>query len=253
MWKRCLFVLCSALFVKCQVDLASENYFGKCLPHTIKFDGCIKDVINDLRPHYPTGLPDYGILPLDPFHAAEVPQKRSGPFFNYKLILRNVTESGWTQSQITRFRSDLNKNLVQYTQFFPDKRLKGSYEISGEFFGQKVQNQGSWDLRLIDYTQTTTATRKPIRDSRDVEVENPPIKAKIQIQTCKKLELHIGNLAGGRTIFENMLDWIINTAWQPGFVMLSPLINDLVSTAFTEIFNKDFQHFPFEQVFKNNV
>lgn len=50
------------------------------------------------------GLPDYGISPFDPFFAAEVPQKMGGPLFNYKLILRNVTESGWTSAQITRFK-----------------------------------------------------------------------------------------------------------------------------------------------------
>ncbi|XP_019867009.1 uncharacterized protein LOC109595999 [Aethina tumida] len=244
----CLFVLVGVVAVKCQVNL--EEYFKNCKLNTPTFDACVKDGINDLKPFYQSGLPDYGILPVDPFFAAEVPQKRSGPFFNYKLVLRNVTESGWTQSQITSFRSDLNKNQIQYTQFFPDKRLKGWYEISGTFLGQKVNNQGSWDLRLIDYTQTTTATRKPYRDFNGLEVKNPELKVKIEIKTCKKLELHIGNLAGGRTIFENMLDWIINTAWQPGFVVLSPLINDLVSTAFTEIFNKDFQYFPFETVFK---
>lgn len=52
-------------------------------------------------------------------------------------------------------------------------------------------------------------------------------------------------------ISENMLDWVINTAWQPGFVILRPLINDLVATAFTEILNKNFQNFPFEKVFAN--
>lgn len=53
-------------------------------------------------------------------------------------------------------------------------------------------------------------------------------------------------------VSEGALDWIINRAWQPGFVILSPFINELVSTAFTEIFNKDFENFPFERVFPNN-
>lgn len=50
------------------------------------------------------GLPEYGVLPFDPFFAKEVVQKRGGPNFNYKLRLKNVYERGWTQSRVTKFR-----------------------------------------------------------------------------------------------------------------------------------------------------
>lgn len=53
-------------------------------------------------------------------------------------------------------------------------------------------------------------------------------------------------------VSEGLLDRIINTAWQPGFVVLKPLINDLVSTAFTEIINNNFVNFPFDRVFGQN-
>ncbi|KAJ8921738.1 hypothetical protein NQ315_010648 [Exocentrus adspersus] len=182
-----------------------------------------KDVYN-----YHAGLPDYGIHSFDPFFASEIPQKRSLPFFNYKLLLKNVTESGWTASQVTKFKTDFTKHSVQITQFFPDKKLNGWYEIEGTFLGQKFKNEGSWKLSLFDYIQTLTVSRKPVKDSDGYETENPQIKVKCNIQSCKKLELHIGHLAGGLSIVENILDRIINSAWQPGFVVLSPLINDLI-------------------------
>lgn len=46
-----------------------------------------------------------GIEPFDPFYAKEVVQTRTlDPMFSYRLKLLNVTESGWTQSQVTRFK-----------------------------------------------------------------------------------------------------------------------------------------------------
>lgn len=63
-----------------------------------------------------------------------------------------------------------------------------------------MKNQGNWDLGLYDYTQTTTVTRKPVLDSRGIQIDNPPLKVKVNIQTCQKLELHIGHLAGGRAV-----------------------------------------------------
>lgn len=65
----------------------------------------VKICLKSDRPNYcVVGLPEYGVDPFDPFYANEIHQKRSGPFFNYRLVLRNVTEAGWTQSQVTRFR-----------------------------------------------------------------------------------------------------------------------------------------------------
>jgi hypothetical protein len=50
-------------------------------------------------------------------------------------------------------------------------------------------------------------------------------------------------------ISENILDGIINVSWRPFLPLVRPLIDDLVSTAFTEIFNKNFQNFPFRELF----
>jgi hypothetical protein len=98
------------------------------------------------------------------------------------------------------FRSDLNRNYIEYTQFFPEKRLNGLYEIEGTFFGNKVSNQGTWNLDLFDFLQTTKVTRKPRRNALGQAIPNPPLKAEFYVQTTNKLKLHIGHLAGGRTI-----------------------------------------------------
>lgn len=51
-----------------------------------------------------TGVSELEIPPFDPFFAKEVVQKRGFPGLNYRLILRNVHERGWTQSEVTKFR-----------------------------------------------------------------------------------------------------------------------------------------------------
>ncbi|KAH1024381.1 hypothetical protein HUJ05_003871 [Dendroctonus ponderosae] len=157
-----------------QVNL--ERHFSRCKVDNAGFDDCVKEGLNELTPYFESGLPEYGVDPFDPFYAQEVYQKMSGPFFSYKLILRNVSESGWTQSQVTGLRSDFPKDMIQITQFFPDKRLKGIYEIDGTFFGQKVKNSGSWNLALFDYIQTLSISRKPQRDLTGKEMARPPIK-----------------------------------------------------------------------------
>jgi hypothetical protein len=50
-------------------------------------------------------------------------------------------------------------------------------------------------------------------------------------------------------ISERVLDGIINVSWRPFLPIVKPLIDDLVSTAFTEIFNQYFQNFSFRDMF----
>ncbi|XP_076270153.1 uncharacterized protein LOC143202476 [Rhynchophorus ferrugineus] len=246
-WMFTVFVLIGVDNIRGQVDL--DDYFKNCKPdNSESFDDCLKDGLNGLRAYFKTGLPDYGVEPFDPFFASEVHQKRRGPFFDYKLVLHNVTESGWTNAEVTKIKTDPTKNQIQVTQSFPDKRLKGWYAIEGTFLGTKVKSSGGWNLALFNYSQTLTVSRKSSGSFGNL-LDSTPIKVKCNLHSCQKLELHIENLAGGRRIIETVLDRIINVAWPPGFYLLSPLINDLVGTAFTEIFTKDFQSFPFDRVF----
>ncbi|CAG9859242.1 unnamed protein product [Phyllotreta striolata] len=246
MFRTCLIIL-GATLVHCQIKL--EKIFEECHLQMPDFEDCLKNGMNQLNPYFREGLPDYGIEPFDPFFAEEVPFKSRMPLFNFNLILRNVTESGWTLSHVSSVKMNHNKNEVAITQSFPDKRLKGWFEFDGNILGAKVKTQGPWNLSLFDYTQTLTVSRKPAGPS--APLSHHPIKVKCNLHTCKNLELHVGNLAGGRSFLENMLDRVINAAWQPGFVILSPIINELVGTAFTDIFNRNFQTFPFSAVFPN--
>lgn len=76
------------------------------------------------------------------------------------------------------------------------------------------------------------------------------VRAQMDVQSIRDMKLHIKNLLSGKEFFENIFDKIINGAWMPGFMISRGLINELVSTAFTEIFDTSFRNFPFEKIFK---
>ncbi|KAJ4447901.1 hypothetical protein ANN_09910, partial [Periplaneta americana] len=222
--------------------------FKDCKMGSDDFDNCVKNTLNSLQKYFPTGLPQYNVGSFDPFFASEVNQKRGGPNMNYRLKLKNVYEMGWSKSHVTKFRSDPRNYMVKYSQFFPEKFLEGDYEIEGRVFDYPLNNKGRFNITLYNYTQTTTAVRRPhVRNGR--ESTTGPVKVKIEQDGIGDMKLHISNLLRGRSVMENILDGIINVSWRPFLPMVKPLIDDLVSTAFTDIFNKNFQNFPFEEVF----
>lgn len=60
--------------------------------------------------------------------------------------------------------------------------------------------------------------------------------------------MHISDfLVEGRENVDNLTDGVINSMWPIGFPIIKPIINELVSTAFTDIFNESFRYFPLQQ------
>ncbi|XP_012263651.2 uncharacterized protein LOC105690448 [Athalia rosae] len=239
-----IFVISAILLIWTTAASAEEfeDNFAKCRVGQAGFDVCVREGLNAIRPYFKTGLPKYNIDPFDPFFARKISATRGNQLLGFSLTLKNVTETGWTASKVTKFVSDLSNYRVQYTQSFPEKALAGDYEFTAQVFGMKIANKGTFTLTLYDLVQTTTTSRMP----------GAKLKTNVDVQTISNLDLHITNLVQGRRLIEGVLDRIINTMWQPGFVVMRSLINELVSTAFTEIFGKAFQKFPFEKLFKTN-
>lgn len=121
-------------------------------------------------------------------------------------------------------------------------------------------------------SQTTSVTR--------VGGPGGLLKVRVEIDKLGDLKLKISDLFGGRKIIglskethfsiipkkekkcqlnlsvlslitESTADFLINNMWKPGFPFVRPLINDLVSTAFTDIFNDSFRYFPIDDYIKN--
>ncbi|XP_045542432.1 uncharacterized protein LOC106707847 [Papilio machaon] len=212
-----------------------QRIFSPCHKSAPDFDQCIKRAFNKLKPYFKRGIPAMGVAPFDPHFAEEVRQTRSVGGLGYKLTLRNVYERGWSQSTVTKYKTDWVNERIIYSQYFPEKWLAGDYEFQGDAFGLGVMRSGRWNLTLRDYSQTTRIKRDGSRVDVHVEVDH-----------IGDMDIHVGNLLLGRSILEQMLDRMINLTWKPGFAVIRPLINDLVSTAFTDIWSKSFKNFPID-------
>ncbi|KPJ17761.1 hypothetical protein RR48_06567 [Papilio machaon] len=212
------------------------------------------------------GIPAMGVAPFDPHFAEEVRQTRSVGGLGYKLTLRNVYERGWSQSTVTKYKTDWVNERIIYSQYFPEKWLAGDYEFQGDAFGLGVMRSGRWNLTLRDYSQTTRIKRDggdafglgvmrsgrwnlTLRDysqTTRIKRDGSRVDVHVEVDHIGDMDIHVGNLLLGRSILEQMLDRMINLTWKPGFAVIRPLINDLVSTAFTDIWSKSFKNFPID-------
>lgn len=156
------------------VDEDLKHLLARCHKepaHADDYNDCMKQVFNDLRAYFTTGksmifdqtlhlqrsfapgVPDYNIKPFDPHRAAYVELRRGDPHGpgSFKLILRNVSEYGWSHSEVTKFHSDAEDQRIVYAQYFPEKSLEGQYDFAAKVLGKELRRQGHWNLTLYDY------------------------------------------------------------------------------------------------------
>ncbi|EDS29502.1 conserved hypothetical protein [Culex quinquefasciatus] len=216
--------------------------FENCRLGKPDFDPCVKKALNSIRPWFKTGLPEFNVAPFDPHRADVVEQVRGDRdgFAGYRLRLLDVSEWGWAKSEVTKFKTDYKNNQIVYSQYFPEKGLNGEYEFESKLLGSQRKTRGSFNLTLFDYSQTTTVSR--------IGGQGGLLKVRVAVDKIGDMKLHISDLFHGAKLLESMADFLINTMWQPSLPFVKPLINDLVSTAFTDIFNESFRYFPLNEV-----
>ncbi|XP_058823757.1 uncharacterized protein LOC131684687 [Topomyia yanbarensis] len=242
-----LVIALSALYIN-PVTSQREVFrlFKNCRFGKPDFDPCVKKAFNALRPWFKTGLPELNVAPFDPHKAAHIVQYRGDKdgLAGYKLQLSNVSEYGWAISEVTKYKTDYKHDRIIYSQYFPEKSLDGEYEFESKLLGSPWHTKGIWNLTLYEYSQTTTVTR--------VGGPGGLLKVRVEIDKIGDMKLHISDLFHGAKFIESIADFFINTLWQPSFPFIKPLINDLVSTAFTDIFNESFRYFPLHEVIRNS-
>lgn len=83
-----------------------QDLFANCRISSSDFEECLKFAFNQLNPLFKYGLPEYGVAPFDPHRQSFIEQTRGdrGGLGGYKLILKDVSEYGWTQSWITKLK-----------------------------------------------------------------------------------------------------------------------------------------------------
>ncbi|XP_063373370.1 uncharacterized protein LOC134661301 [Cydia amplana] len=218
-----------------------EKIFSKCEKHSAQFDACMKQALNDLKPYFKRGIPEIGVASFDPHTAKEVKQTRTMLGLKYTIILRDVFEYGWTQSTVTKFKTNWANESIIYSQYFPEKYLEGQYEFKSGVLGAGAEwaRSGRWNLTLRDYAQTTRVERR-----------GAALHVRVEIDRIGDMDLHISNLLTG-TGLEQLVDGVIKTFWKPGFRLVRPVINDLVSSAFTNIWSESFKNFNVQNFIKN--
>uniref|UniRef100_A0A182YT30 Hemolymph juvenile hormone binding protein n=1 Tax=Anopheles stephensi TaxID=30069 RepID=A0A182YT30_ANOST len=129
-------------------DLPSS--FEKCHRSDPSFDQCLRSAVNGAILLLKNGLPEFGILPLDPLAVDSLVIEQGEPSSPIKLKqhFTNVRLSHLTESNILKYRTDLKKLIIKAEAITPQIQFVGNYTMDGRILVLPITGKGVANITL---------------------------------------------------------------------------------------------------------
>lgn len=144
-------VICGILSTVCG---ALPSGWTPCSKSAPDHNECIKKNLETVLQSLKTGIPEYGIPPVEPFAIKHIDISVSQGF---KMFMDNGHVSGLTDSKVTKVESTPWKKLKVNIEI-PKIEYNFNYSCAGDIFNMKINSSGVGHIRSDDVEQDLDIT-----------------------------------------------------------------------------------------------
>ncbi|XP_053667171.1 uncharacterized protein LOC128716272 [Anopheles marshallii] len=208
--------------------LLSPGSFSRCKQE----DGnCLLEAITATFRNFHKGVPEIGLVPLDPLRIDKMDIVQGDGPINIVLNFKKVDLTGFQHAQIKKasgFTS--NPTKMDLNLIVPVASLVGGYRINGKVLILPIQGEGSSNMTMVNCDISLKWTGKLVdRNGKQFyQVE----KFKVHFDTSR-FYMDFSNLFNGDRALGDNMNVFLNDNWQDILKELKPAI----SAAFTKIFD----------------
>ncbi|KAL5235486.1 hypothetical protein ACI65C_002896 [Semiaphis heraclei] len=220
--------------------------FIQCKKSDPKFDECLKMGLQSAVPHLAKGVPNLGLLKMDPLRINSLLiDQGTGPV-SIKLDFKNLDIYNMKSIIIDKIHYN-TETYVLDAQLHPEKSivLDSDYEISGKVLILPIVGKGKCKIILDVAKLVATVQLKPVIKNGNKHLEVVKIAWKF---TPTKLNLKFENLFNGDKALGDNMSVFLNENWREVLNELQPAIEEVFGTAFKEITQNFLNRIPENQV-----
>uniref|UniRef100_A0A8D8QAY4 Protein takeout n=1 Tax=Cacopsylla melanoneura TaxID=428564 RepID=A0A8D8QAY4_9HEMI len=232
-------------------NAAKKFPFGKntksCHKSDPKLNECVKNAFNSMMSSLAKGVPQYGVVPLDPLllKTFNVQQGKNGPIA-IDLRFHDLNILGITSAKVKSVSTDLDKYKISLEADL-DKPivLDGMYKIKGNILVLPITGHGKSNLTLTNFRCHMAITGKPVDKSGKThwEVEEFVFKLK-----ASRLYVKLENLFNGDKALGDNMNKFLNDNWEILLAEMQPAFEANLAAAFKEITNRVFLKTPIDMI-----
>jgi len=229
--------MCSKLIVFLSLTaLASAGKFGDSLRQCnvddrAALDRCLFQIVEDLRPFMPTGIPENNIPVLDPMLIDSLSLTQGG---TVRTTFSNMQVKGLSKLITNSVTADPDRMTLRVKLTIPELRIIGKYTTSGRILLLDVEGAGTfWNVLgnvVVDGNSNLVLKGSPPNQIIQVADQNLDIQV-------SKIRLQLNNLFNGDPVLGQSINTFLNDNSQQVFAELKPEISKQVGGLVLKVMN----------------
>ncbi|XP_013136879.1 PREDICTED: circadian clock-controlled protein-like [Papilio polytes] len=238
---------------------AAEHYKIKpdfvktCFKSDPEFDDCSKQAVQQLFNALGPGLPEIGMVPLDPLKIPKIRILQGDGPVNVNAALDDVIVSGFGDTEVLLSQVD-GKSYSFYTKVrVPKIRIEGTYDLKGKILLIPLVGRG------LCWFEPTNMTIDIVSDvklyDKDGFVFFNVTGAHVKY-TIGGLKLRMNNLFDGISSLEDSTNSYLNANWRPVSESLRPILSKTIEDILLGFLQQLFHNLPANFMIgdiKNNI
>ncbi|XP_049286339.1 uncharacterized protein LOC125765363 [Anopheles funestus] len=220
-------LLLTAALIGCGSTAKFPASFSRCKQE----DGnCLLEAITATFRNFHKGVPEIGLVPLDPLRIDKMDIVQGDGPINIVLNFKKVDLTGFQHAQIKKANGfTSNPTKMDLNLVVPVASLVGGYRINGKVLILPIQGEGSSNMTMADCDISLKWTGKLV--DRNGKQFYQVDKFKVHFDTSR-FYMDFSNLFNGDKALGDNMNVFLNDNWQDILKELKPAI----SAAFTKIF-----------------
>ncbi|XP_052866956.1 protein takeout-like [Anopheles cruzii] len=193
------------------------------------------------------GLPEIGLVPLDPLRIDKMDIVQGDGPINIELNFRKVDLVGFREAQIKKASGfTANPTKMELNLLVPVASLIGGYKINGKVLILPIQGQGSSNMTMVNCDITLKWVGKLVdkNGKQFFQVE----KSKANFDTSR-FYMDFTNLFNGDKALGDNMNVFLNENWQDILKELKPAIAAAFTKIFEAVVSNVFNKVPYSELY----
>lgn len=220
------------------------SFLHVCSRNDPNLGQCIKNSVDNFKPHLKKGLPEYKIPSMEPLLLRELTATTGG---NIKLKLDNVNVYGASDFNLKRVQASLEKLKFIIDLDLPSLQIEGGYNIDGQIILLRIRGDGPVKGNFTNCKGfVKLQVEKTKGEDGETYLKVSSLQTKIAVGNGK---LRLENLFGGDPTLGDAVNGAINSNFDAFIQELTPALESAISNTFTQIADSILSQYTYDTLF----
>ncbi|XP_034186340.1 circadian clock-controlled protein daywake [Osmia lignaria lignaria] len=220
------------------------DFLHVCKRNDPNLGDCIKNSVENFKPHLHSGLPEYNIPSLEPLFLKELVATTGA---SIRLKLSNIRVNGASNFAVTRLKANVDTLRFVIELDLPRLSINSDYEVDGKVLLLRIQGTGLLNGNFTDCKALVKIQAEVTKGQDGLNyVTIVDLKTKISVGSG---DLKLNNLFGGDPVLGEAVNGAINSNFDAFIDELKPALENGISETFIKIANGILSQFTYEVLF----